>query len=116
MCGITVLQPQARLNQRLARYGGAWGSFRALLTRSPPYAAAWSSPLQCALTPVGAAVAAGLDWGDDPWRALTGALKELAGRKGKALFQPLRLARSSQAPAMLLAAAKPRAGFWGNCA
>ena len=43
-----------------ARFGGSWGSFRALLTRDPPYAAAWSSPLQCALTPAGAAVAAGL--------------------------------------------------------
>lgn len=31
-------------------------------------------------------------WGDDPWRALTGALKIETGRKGKALFLPLRLA------------------------
>jgi glutamyl-tRNA synthetase len=33
-----------------------------------------------------------LDWSADPWRALTGALKEETGRKGKALFLPLRLA------------------------
>ncbi|QYJ07069.1 glutamate--tRNA ligase [Qipengyuania flava] len=33
-----------------------------------------------------------LDWGEDPWRALTGALKEKTGRKGKALFLPLRQA------------------------
>ena len=33
-----------------------------------------------------------LEWGEDPWRALTGRLKEATGRKGKALFLPLRLA------------------------
>ncbi len=33
-----------------------------------------------------------LTWGDDPWHTLTGALKEATGRKGKALFLPLRQA------------------------
>ncbi|QIQ87769.1 glutamate--tRNA ligase [Erythrobacter sp.] len=33
-----------------------------------------------------------LEWGDDPWGALTSALKEATGRKGKALFLPLRQA------------------------
>ncbi|HWK40537.1 MAG TPA: glutamate--tRNA ligase [Croceibacterium sp.] len=33
-----------------------------------------------------------LEWGNDPWNALTGALKVETGRKGKALFHPLRLA------------------------
>ena len=33
-----------------------------------------------------------LSWTDDPWGALTGALKEKTGRKGKALFLPLRQA------------------------
>lgn len=33
-----------------------------------------------------------LAWGDDPWSALTAALKETTGRKGKALFLPLRQA------------------------
>lgn len=33
-----------------------------------------------------------LEWGDDPWRSLTGALKEATGRKGKPLFLPLRQA------------------------
>ena len=37
-------------------------------------------------------LAAPIDWSDDPWHALTGALKERTGRKGKALFLPLRLA------------------------
>lgn len=39
-----------------------------------------------------AGVAAGLDWGNDPWSALTAALKDATGRKGKALFLPLRQA------------------------
>lgn len=33
-----------------------------------------------------------LAWGDDPWNALTNALKEATGRKGKPLFLPLRQA------------------------
>ena len=33
-----------------------------------------------------------LTWGDDPWATLTSALKESTGRKGKALFLPLRQA------------------------
>ena len=33
-----------------------------------------------------------LAWDDDPWHALTGALKEATGRKGKPLFLPLRQA------------------------
>jgi glutamyl-tRNA synthetase len=39
-----------------------------------------------------AALASGLDWSADPWHALTDALKGETGRKGKALFLPLRLA------------------------
>ena len=44
-----------------------------------------------------AAVAAAMDWAGDPWPALTGALKERTGRKGKALFLPLRLALTGRA-------------------
>ncbi len=33
-----------------------------------------------------------LKWSDDPWAALTTALKDATGRKGKPLFMPLRLA------------------------
>lgn len=39
-----------------------------------------------------ATVAAGLDWSNDPWSGLTAALKDATGRKGKALFLPLRQA------------------------
>ncbi len=35
---------------------------------------------------------AALVWGENPWHALTSALKEATGRKGKALFWPLRQA------------------------
>lgn len=37
-------------------------------------------------------VAAGIDWGANPWAELTTALKERTGRKGRPLFMPLRLA------------------------
>ncbi|WP_067732595.1 glutamate--tRNA ligase [Novosphingobium naphthalenivorans] len=39
-----------------------------------------------------AEVLAGLDWGEGVWKALTEALKGATGRKGKALFLPLRQA------------------------
>ena len=37
-----------------------------------------------------AAAAPGIDWDADPWHALTGAVKEATGAKGRALFLPLR--------------------------
>ena len=39
-----------------------------------------------------AAAGQALSWGEDPWQALTTALKDSTGRKGKALFLPLRQA------------------------
>ena len=39
-----------------------------------------------------AALAETLLWGDEPWHALTAALGERTGRRGKSLFRPLRLA------------------------
>ena len=39
-----------------------------------------------------ATVAGNLDWDAEPWKALTAALKESTGRKGRELFHPLRLA------------------------
>jgi glutamyl-tRNA synthetase len=39
-----------------------------------------------------ARVAAAIDWSDDPWHVLTDQLKVSSGRKGRALFRPLRLA------------------------
>lgn len=43
-----------------------------------------------------ATVAASLAWASDPWRALTAALKDSTGRKGKTLFLPLRQALTGQ--------------------
>jgi glutamyl-tRNA synthetase len=37
-------------------------------------------------------IAATIDWSGNPWGTLTTTLKEASGRKGKALFMPLRLA------------------------
>jgi len=39
-----------------------------------------------------AAIAEQLDWNAEPWKALTGELKEASGKKGRELFHPLRLA------------------------
>ncbi len=39
-----------------------------------------------------ASIAEQVDWGAEPWRALTGELKESSGKKGRELFHPLRLA------------------------
>ena len=43
-----------------------------------------------------AALAANLDWSTDPWLELANALKAATGRKGKALFLPLRLALTAR--------------------
>ena len=39
-----------------------------------------------------ASIAGGIDWDAEPWKALTETLKQATGRKGRALFMPLRLA------------------------
>lgn len=49
-------------------------------------------------------------WGDDPWHALTSALKETTGRKGRALFLPLRLALTGQTHGPDMAALLPLIG------
>ena len=46
-----------------------------------------------------AEAAPALAWSEDPWGALTAALKEATGRKGKALFHPLRQALTGRDPA-----------------
>lgn len=57
-----------------------------------------------------AAAAAGLDWAGDPWHALTAQLKELTGRKGKALFLPLRRALTGRDSGPDMAALLPLIG------
>ena len=43
-----------------------------------------------------AAIAEKLDWSGEPWRVLTGELKEATGKKGRELFHPLRLALTAR--------------------
>lgn len=57
-----------------------------------------------------AAIAAAIDWSADPWHALTGALKEASGRKGRALFLPLRLALTGRDHGPDMAALLPLIG------
>ncbi|MDG2533687.1 glutamate--tRNA ligase [Sphingomonas sp. HITSZ_GF] len=56
-----------------------------------------------------AAIAETLDW-SDPWPALTGALKQATGRKGRALFLPLRLALTGREHGPDMAALLPLIG------
>jgi len=55
-------------------------------------------------------VAGAIDWAGDPWHALTGALKEETGRKGKALFLPLRRALTGRDHGPDMAALLPLIG------
>jgi len=55
-------------------------------------------------------VLAGLDWSDGVWAALTAALKDATGRKGKALFLPLRLALTGREHGPDMAALLPLIG------
>lgn len=57
-----------------------------------------------------AEVAGQIDWGTDPWHALTAALKDATGRKGKTLFLPLRLALTGRAQGPDMAALLPLIG------
>ena len=54
--------------------------------------AAGAAPEDRAYLAEAADAAAAIDWAGDPWRALTTALKASTGRKGRALFLPLRRA------------------------
>lgn len=56
-----------------------------------------------------ARIAESLDWAD-PWPALTGALKAATGRKGRALFLPLRLALTGREHGPDMAALLPLIG------
>ena len=56
-----------------------------------------------------AEIAATLDW-TDPWAELTAALKTATGRKGRALFLPLRLALTGREHGPDMAALLPLIG------
>ena len=55
-------------------------------------------------------MAAGLDWSDGVWKSLTGQLKDQTGRKGKALFLPLRQALTGRDHGPEMAALLPLIG------
>ena len=57
-----------------------------------------------------AQVAATIDWSAEPWQQLTAALKAATGRKGKELFQPLRLALTGALHGPEMAALLPLIG------
>ena len=97
--------PYAAVAARLPAGMGeaAWDAIRPNLSRVNEAADWWAIVTGPVVAPVfdeetrgflrqALAVAEGLDWDVGVWQALTGALKEATGRKGKALFLPLRQA------------------------
>jgi glutamyl-tRNA synthetase len=57
-----------------------------------------------------AQVAESIEWSEAPWQALTGALKDATGRKGKSLFLPLRRALTGHDHGPEMAALLPLIG------
>ena len=53
-------------------------------------------------------------WGPDSWRNWTEALKDASGRKGRALFQPLRLALTGEEHGPELASSSPSSAGPGS--
>ena len=95
-----------------------WQTIRPNLTRLDD-AAAWHAIIAGPITPVieepdyiaaAAAMLADLPWGGDIWSRLVEALKAATGRKGKALFLPLRLALTGQPNGPEMAALLPLIG------
>ena len=98
----------------------AWGAVRPNLTRVADAADWWAviagdvaepaaeedrDYLRAAIDAAGA-----IDWAGDPWHALTAALKETTGRKGKPLFLPLRRALTGRDHGPDMAALLPLIG------
>ena len=79
------------------------------VVKGPIDAVAFESEDKVYLTEAATAAEA-LDWSNDPWHGLTGALKEATGRKGKALFLPLRLALTGKEHGPDMAALLPLIG------
>jgi glutamyl-tRNA synthetase len=98
-------QPFEQVGDRLPDWVGPqeWEVLRTALQRLPDVAA-WQEVVGGDVMPPdlgvedrqfisdAAALAPSLDWSADPWHQLTRELKERTGRKGKALFLPLRRA------------------------
>jgi glutamyl-tRNA synthetase len=113
--------PFAAVAERLpAGMGEAeWLAVRGNLSRVDEAAAWWrvieeavpaAEPGDRAYLDEAAAVAAAIGWDGDPWHALTGELKARTGRKGRALFLPLRLALTGRSEGPDMAALLPLIG------
>jgi glutamyl-tRNA synthetase len=98
----------------------AWAAIRPNLTVVADAADWWhvvEGPVTPAIAPENraylaqaAAAAAEIDWSADPWHALTARLKEETGRKGRALFLPLRQALTGRDHGPDMAALLPLIG------
>ena len=98
----------------------AWAAVRPNLERVADAADWWQviqGPVAADASPedrdylrAAADLAAAVAWSDDPWAALTAALKEGTGRKGKALFLPLRRALTGRDHGPDMAALLPLIG------
>jgi glutamyl-tRNA synthetase len=97
-----------------------WEAVRPNLERVADAADWWAvveGPVEAATDPADAdylraavTAASEIDWAGDPWHALTGRLKETTGRKGKALFLPLRRALTGRDHGPDMAALLPLIG------
>lgn len=98
----------------------AWDAIRPNLTTLADAADWWhvvEGPVAAAIDPedrdfLAAAhrIAGDIDWSADPWHALTAALKDTTGRKGKPLFLPLRRALTGRDHGPDMAALLPLIG------
>jgi glutamyl-tRNA synthetase len=109
----------ARLPSAIDRAG--WDAIRPNLTRVDEAAGWWTiveGPVETPPPPPedrdflahAHAAAEAIEWATAPWAALTGTLKEVTGRKGRALFLPLRLALTGREHGPDMAALLPLIG------
>jgi glutamyl-tRNA synthetase len=100
--------------------GAAWEAIRPNLTTIAGAADWWhvvEGPISAVVDPedreflaTARHVAGEIDWAGDPWHALTNALKDVTGRKGKQLFLPLRRALTGMEHGPDMAALLPLIG------
>lgn len=98
----------------------AWEAIRPNLERISDVADWWrvvEGPIDLVAVPddrdflaTAADVATSIEWSADPWHALTGALKDRTGRRGKPLFLPLRRALTGRDHGPDMAALLPLIG------
>ena len=87
----------------VAEAAGLWAQIQSPAPYSP-------APEDAAYIAAAADTLAALPWEDGIWKALTAALKDATGRKGRDLFQPLRLALTGEPHGPEMAALLPLIG------